>query len=225
MNYSERVLPAVLVTGLLAAMFAIIWPASPDAATREEIAAYRKAVNARFEDWMAQLRAEAGQRGIRTSTFDAAMKGVHPDWSLKDLEPPNLGPGQPPKPRTEETGRQKQQPEFDRPAKYFPPKGLAYVTRLGRQYRDQWKETLAAIEQKFQVEPHVVLAIWGRETAFGRAKLPYYAIEALATQAFIGRRPEKFREELLLALKILDEGHISRAGMKSSWAGAMGHTQ
>lgn len=225
MTDSERLRPAAFLAVLLAAILSFIWPAPADAATRAEITAYRNAVNARFDDWLKQLRAEAEQKGIRPSTFDAAMKGVHPDWSLNDLEPPDLGPGQPPKPKIEESSRQKQQPEFDRPAKYFPPNGLAYVTKLGRQYRDQWKETLAAIEQKYHVEPHVVLAIWGRETAFGRAKLPYYAIEALATQAFIGRRPEKFREELILALKILDEGHISRGEMKSSWAGAMGHTQ
>ena len=41
----------------------------------------------------------------------------------------------------------------------------------------------------------------------------------------MGRRMEKFREELFLALQILEQGHVKRAAMKSSWAGAMGHTQ
>jgi lytic murein transglycosylase len=153
------------------------------------------------------------------------MKGVRLDWSLRDLAPPDLGPGEPSRPVYEKKSRQKQQPEFDRPAKYFPPNGLAYVTKLGRQKMSDWGKTLKAIEAKFGVEPHVVLAIWGRETAFGRARLPYYAVEALATQAFMGRRAAKFREELFLALQILDEGHITRGRMKSSWAGAMGHTQ
>lgn len=210
----------------LAAALAVSWtPSSGEAASRQEIAVYRKAVSARFEEWKTALRTEAASRGIRTSTFDAAMKGVKLDWGLKDLDPPDLGPSGPPRPVVERKSRQKQQPEFDRPAKYFPANGLAYVTRLGRQHKDKWKETLSAIEQKFGVEPHVVLAIWGRETAFGRAKLPYYAVEALATQAFMGRRSEKFKEELFLALKILDDGHVTRSRMKSSWAGAMGHTQ
>jgi lytic murein transglycosylase len=212
----------------LAAIVAIagtIAGASALAATKQEIAAYRKAVNARYEEWIKELRVEALDLGIRAETFDAAMKGVELDWSLRDLAPPDLGPDGPPRPVVEKKSRQTPQPEFDRPAKYFPRNGLAYVTRLGRQYRDKWKDTLAAIEKRFQVEPHVVLAIWGRETAFGRARLPYYAVEALATQAFMGRRAERFREELLLALKILDEGHVTRAAMKSSWAGAMGHTQ
>jgi membrane-bound lytic murein transglycosylase B len=34
-----------------------------------------------------------------------------------------------------------------------------------------------------------------------------------------------FREELLYAFKILEEGHVSLANMRSSWGGAMGLTQ
>ena len=35
---------------------------------------------------------------------------------------------------------------------------------------------------------NVVLAIWGRETDYGRYRLPHNAIRVLATQAYIGRR-------------------------------------
>ena len=38
-------------------------------------------------------------------------------------------------------------------------------------------------------------------------------------------RPDEFRKQLIVALKILDEGHATRAELKSSWAGAMGYTQ
>ena len=62
-------------------------------------------------------------------------------------------------------------------------------------------------------------------TAYGRARLPFSAVRTLATQAFMGRRREKFREELLIAIGILQDGHVSPARMRSSWAGAMGHTQ
>src|SRR5680860_931579 len=185
-------------------------------------AAYRAAVESRFTQWVSSLKLDALAKGISPENFDAAMKGVRPDWSLPDLEPPELEPGQPERPRVEESGRQKQQAEFDRPARYFPQKGLDYLTKLGREQRARWKDTLKAIEEKHGVEGHVVLAIWGRETAFGRAKIPYYAVEALATQAFMGRRKEKFREELLIAIGILQEGHVKRSDMRSSWAGAMG---
>jgi lytic murein transglycosylase len=195
------------------------------AAAQNGTAAYRDAAEKQFSAWLEALRADAAARGISSRTFDAALKDVRLDWSLPDLEPPDLGEGQPQKPRAEEAARQKQQAEFDRPGRYFPQRGLEYVTKLGREHRSKWKDTLKAIEKKFGVEGHVVLAIWGRETAFGRAKIPYYAVEALATQAFMGRRPDKFREELLIALGILQEGHVTRSAMRSSWAGAMGHTQ
>jgi len=41
----------------------------------------------------------------------------------------------------------------------------------------------------------------------------------------MGRRPEVFRQEVIAALKILEEGNATRAEMRSSWAGAMGYTQ
>ena len=70
-----------------------------------------------------------------------------------------------------------------------------------------------------------ILAIWGRETAFGGHKLPHNAIRVLATQAYLGRRKDMFRDEFLTALKMLQDGHVKLADMRSSWAGAMGLTQ
>ncbi len=71
----------------------------------------------------------------------------------------------------------------------------------------------------------MLLAIWGRETAFGGYKLPKNAITVLATQAYYGRRKDMFRQELLFAFKMLEEGHVKLADMRSSWGGAMGLTQ
>ena len=195
--------------------------ASVEAATTD----YRKAVEKRFGPWVDELRAEALAAGITQETFDAAMKGVKPDWSLPDLELPDLGPGQPAAPTAAKKGKQRQQAEFDRPSSYFPAKSINWVVKTGRQKLASYGKTLAAIEEKFGVQKSIVLAVWGRETAFGRAKIPYYAVRALATQAFMGRRQDFFRPELLLAFKILQEGHVTRQRMRSSWAGAMGHTQ
>ena len=70
-----------------------------------------------------------------------------------------------------------------------------------------------------------MLAIWGRETAFGSHKSSYYVVKALATQAYLGRRKELFRSELLYALKMLQDGVRTRETLTGSWAGAMGLTQ
>ena len=70
-----------------------------------------------------------------------------------------------------------------------------------------------------------MLAIWGRETDYGRYTLPYDAVRVLATQAYVGRRKDTYRNEFILALKILGEGDVTRKDMRSSWAGATGLTQ
>ncbi len=51
-----------------------------------------------------------------------------------------------------------------------------------------------------------MLAIWGRETAFGSHKLPHDAINVVATQAYLGRRKDMFRLELIAALRMLESG-------------------
>ena len=188
-------------------------------------AAYRAAVAQRFIAWLEPLRIEAMARGISPESFAHAMRGVKLDWTLPDLAPPELGEGQPARPRREARTRQKQQAEFGRPARYFPRKRLIWATSLGRKNLAKWNRTLTEIEKRYGVESHVVLSIWGHETAYGRARLPFSAVRTLATQAFMGRRREKFREELLIAIGILQDGHVSPARMRSSWAGAMGHTQ
>src|SRR5207244_204612 len=67
--------------------------------------------------------------------------------------------------------------------------------------------TLAAIEQQFGVPGNILLAIWGRETAFGGYKLPKNAVTVLATQGYYGRRKDFFRQEFLYALTMLAARH------------------
>ena len=82
---------------------------------------------------------------------------------------------------------------------------ISRLAEQGKQLAMQYRATLAAIERQFGVPANVVLAIWGRETAYGTYKLPYNAVRVLATQAYIGKRKEKFHDEFLLALKIIDQ--------------------
>ena len=88
----------------------------------------------------------------------------------------------------------------------------------------QYRGTLARIEKEFGVPGSLVLAIWARETDYGRYPLPHDAIRVLATQAYVGKRKDFFRNEFLLALKMLQHG-IPRRDMRSSWGGALGLTQ
>jgi lytic murein transglycosylase len=171
--------------------------------------------DAAFAAWLQSLWPAAQAHGVSRATFDLATRGLEPDLSLPDLALP--GRLQPP-----ETA----QPEFVlTPADYLKESAIASLAEQGAKLYDQYRDTLAAIERQFGVPPTIVLAIFGRETDYGRARDSRSAIRVLATQAYLGQRKEKFREEFLLALKILDEGHIKLGDMKSSWAGAMGLTQ
>src|SRR3989440_3161976 len=172
------------------------------------------ATDGSFQRWLSELWPVARELGVSRATFDAATRSLEPDLSLPDL----VIPGRP--------DRQPAQAEFvQTPAEYLKESAFDRLAAQGRALAAQHRATLETIEQRFGVPGPVVLAIWGRETNYGAAKLPYNAIRALATQAYLGRRKEQFREEFLLALKMLQEGHVTLAAMRSSWAGAMGHPQ
>jgi lytic murein transglycosylase len=168
-----------------------------------------------FRQWLEALWPDAQAFGISRKTFDAATAGVEPDLSLPDLDVP----GRP--------APQREQPEFVlRPADYLKEATLARLAGEGRKLLAEYGATLHAIEQQFGVPPTVVLAIWGRESAYSRGYRPgNNAIRVLATQAYLGRRKDVFRQELLFALKMVEDGEVKLSEMRSSWAGAMGLTQ
>ena len=95
----------------------------------------------------------------------------------------------------------------------------------GRQMMAQHRRLLEEVGQKYGVQPRFIVALWGIETSYGRNTGNFNIIEALATLAYDGRRRHYFRRELLAALHILQEGHISPDKMTGSWAGAMGQSQ
>ena len=168
-----------------------------------------------FTQWLATLWPDAQAAGVSRATFDLATRGLEPDLTLPDLDLPGRQGAPPPG-----------QAEFvQTPTDYIKE---ASITRLAEEARRLGKEhqtTLAAIEREFGVPGNVLLAIWGRETDFGRYQLPKNAVRVLATQAYYGKRKDFFRKELLLALEMLEGGEVKLADMRSSWGGAMGLTQ
>jgi lytic murein transglycosylase len=167
-----------------------------------------------FARFVADVWPDAQKLGVSRATFDAAFRGVAPDLAIPDL----VLPGQ--------AKEVKGQAEFTRtPAEYLDARQLASLSSEARTLLKTHAEDLAKIERDIGVPREVVLAIWGRETAFGSQHDQRYAIQMLATQAWLGRRKEMFRTELLYALKMLEDKVLTPATMKSSWAGAMGLTQ
>ena len=84
---------------------------------------------------------------------------------------------------------------------------------------------LQRVQQRFNVQPRFIVALWGVESDFGKTQGSYSVPAALATLAYEGRRGPMFRSELITSLRILDQGHIRPENMLGSWAGAMGQCQ
>jgi lytic murein transglycosylase len=165
-----------------------------------------------FHQFLESLWPDAQKMGVARATFEAATRGLEPDLTLPELDVPGRSPPG--------------QPEFVlTPADYLKEKSFVRLAAKGRQLLVQHAATLAAIEQEFGVPGNIVLAIWGRESDYGGYRLPKNAVRVLATQAYLGMRKDRFRQEFLYALKILQEGQIKLEDMRSSWAGAMGLTQ
>ena len=157
-------------------------------------------------DWLEALKAEIIEKEIRVSTFEQALSNFKPIQRVIDLD--------------------RRQPEFtltfDQYLKRVVPKQR--VIR-GRKKLTKHKMLLNEIGKKYGVQPRFIVSLWGVETDFGRIDGGFPVIHALATLAIDGRRSKFFREQLITAIRILDQGHITLDKMRGSWAGAMGNFQ
>jgi lytic murein transglycosylase len=198
---ARALLASVLLTGILAA------PAA---------AASKASVEKAFHGWIeTEIWPLAKAEGISRRSFERAFAGVAINWKLPDLTPP----GEKPKKK-----RKQNQAEFSTPGPYFDEKRLSGLAATGRQHAAAHARLLKKIEKTYGVPGSIVLAIWGRETGYGRAKITSSEMDVLATMAFMGDRKELFRKELLAALRMVEDG-IDPRMMKGSWAGAMGQPQ
>ena len=159
-----------------------------------------------FREFVASLWPMAAERGVSRQTFDRAFLGVSFDQRV--------------------VADANKQAEFIRPIWDY----IASAVSLARIERGRAKaETespwLAKANETFGVDAGVIMGIWGLETDFGGFTGSDDVIRALASLAYVRFRADYFRDELLLALVILEEGEIEPRAMRGSWAGAMGQTQ
>ncbi len=159
-----------------------------------------------FDAFLADVRTEALGRGIRAQTLDVALADVTPLARVIELD--------------------RAQPEFTLTFEQYL-NGRVTASRIarGKQMLAENRELLAQIEAKYGVQPRFIVALWGLESDFGRVTGTFSVVQALATLAYDDRRAAYFRRELLSALTIIDQGHITAAAMRGSWAGAMGQAQ
>ncbi|CUH73606.1 Membrane-bound lytic murein transglycosylase B precursor [Thalassovita autumnalis] len=169
-----------------------------------------------FQVWLQQeVWPEAKAAGVRRKTFQAAFKGVTLKLDLPDLVIPSKKAEQ----------QVQKQAEFGRPARYFTRQTLEYNTRVGKELRAKHSALLSRLEKQTGVPGRILLAIWGRESGFGRVAIKHDALQVLGTKGFLSTRADYFTDELIAALQLIEAGHASPRGLKSSWAGALGQPQ
>ncbi len=159
-----------------------------------------------FADWLEDLRREARIKGISEATLKDALDGIEPIPRVIELD--------------------RNQPEFTLTfAEYFESVAPLDRIRRGRRRLAENRDILDPVAADYGVPAELIVALWGVETDFGRLTGGFQVVPALATLAHDGRRSKFFRGELLSALRIIDDGHVTAAEMKGSWAGAMGQSQ
>jgi len=168
--------------------------------------ASKKVQRREFQQWVAEFRSQAAQRGIGEATLASAFNNVQ---LLERV--------------IKQDGAQ---PEFTRSVWDYLDSAVS-STRISTG-RTRLAENLAAAnaaEQRYGVPKEILVAIWGIESNYGSNFGNYETIDALATLGYQGRREDFAKRELFAALEILQSGDISRERMQGSWAGGMGHTQ
>lgn len=156
--------------------------------------------------WLGEVKAEALAKGLKPDIVDQALDGIEPIKRIIELD--------------------RSQAEFTLTFNQYVDRVVAAArVKKGRQRFQENRALLDEVGRQIGVQPRFLVALWGIETDFGRQTGGFNVINALATLAFDGRRSKYFRGELMNALQITSEGHISPSDMTGSWAGAMGQPQ
>ena len=164
------------------------------------------AADASFATFLEELWPDAAKQGISRATFDTAFAGLSPDAGV--------------------LAAMRREPEYGKPFGAYLA-SLASPSRVASGLRKsaQWAAILRAVEAEFGVDQTILVSIWGVESSFGQGEQRWDVFRSLATLAQARFQHPLFRDQLLSALKILQDGHIPRWEFVGSWAGAMGQTQ
>ena len=159
-----------------------------------------------FPAFVASLRADARAAGVSDTTFATATEGL-----TYDPGPFRASGGQ---------------GEFSRPFWDYV-NGAVSAGRLsaGKAAAGRAGEAFAWIRANLGVERGVVAGIWGMESNFGAGMGASDVLRSTVSLAFRQVRGDFYRKEFVAALRILEEGHVSRERLVGSWAGAMGQPQ
>jgi len=197
--------PSSFLVLCAASLFAVLLLSPAEAAPPVANASIIKPTQS-FANYVKGLWPLAEERGVSRKTFDAAFKGVTFDPRI--------------------VAHTHTQAEFVKPIwQYLSSAVSASRIERGHAKAESQHAWLEKARDDFGVDDSVIMGIWGMETEFGAFEGSDNVIRALASLAYVHYRGDYFRDELISALSILEEGDIKPREMVGSWAGAMGQTQ
>jgi membrane-bound lytic murein transglycosylase B len=148
----------------------------------------------------------AKSAGITRDTFDRAFAGFTVDPEVIELA--------------------NYQPEYVKPIGEYLDRAVSDKrVEVGKQKLAEYQALVGALENRYGVDRHIIIAIWGVESNYGVQPGDKNVIRSLASLICSGTKSKFARSQINSALKILQRGDITYEAMNGSWAGAMGHTQ
>ena len=159
-----------------------------------------------FPQWLAGLEREAMAQGISQQTITEAAPYLTYDQRIVNI---------------------------DRGQRVFSQTFLEFSDRMAAAYRIQrgqalikkYQPVFSRIEARYGMPAPVIVAFWGLESDFGANMGNYRSLPSLVSLAYDCRRADRFRPQLLDALRLIQRGDLAPAEMIGSWAGELGQTQ
>ena len=162
-----------------------------------------------FQSYLQLVAAKARGQGVSQQAIDSVIGGLSYNSRMVSLDraQPGSNPGAPP-------------PFLSYYSRHI---GAARING-GRTALAENAELVGRMERLYGVPASMIVAIWGKETFYGRIKGDFDLARSLATLAYEGRRRDLVEGELIALMKMIDRG-VPRSRMMGSWAGAFGNPQ
>jgi lytic murein transglycosylase len=159
-----------------------------------------------YDKWLADFEREAMAQGISRQTIAVAAPYLTYDQRIVNI---------------------------DRGQRVFTQTFLEFSDRMAAAYRIQrgaaliktYAPVFERIDKQFGVPAPVIVAFWGLESDFGANMGNYRTLSSIASLAYDCRRADRFRAQLLDALRLIQRGDLRPQDMIGSWAGELGQTQ
>jgi lytic murein transglycosylase len=100
-----------------------------------------------------------------------------------------------------------------------------YRMQQGQAHIKTYAAAFARAEKEYGVPPAVIAAFWGLESDFGANMGNLPTLRSLVSLAYDCRRTDRFQNETIAALKVIDRGDLTPEELVGSWAGELGQTQ